>query len=265
MVRDIVRSGVLGKISRIAITWNYNGPRWHNDRPDVWAALKEEDTDWKRWLLNKPYRPFNKGEYLEYRIHKELSSGIPDQWMSHIVDIIQYTMDEDFPRSATADGGIFVWKEARQSPDTFQASFTYPKEFMFSYSTTFGNEFPQQFRIYGTNGTINLAGQNWTISGEGGKFRHKENTDQIQGVKPIEFKEEFAVETVDRSSASQPWPGHMKNWIECIRSRKQPNATVWNGYCMTVSVLMSVAALDEGKKMYWDPIKHQIQDTPPSV
>jgi len=261
--RDIIRSGILGKISKIEITWNYNGPRWHNDRPEVYAALREEDTDWKRWLLNKPYRPFSKDLYLEYRIYKEFSTGIPDQWMSHIIDIVHMMMDENFPRSVVSNGGIFVWKEARQSPDTFHTIFEYPKEFLVSYATSFGNEYPNKFIIMGTNGTLDVI--KWEVNGLGGKMRHKVNPDQIKEPIKVEPKGEFIPPKTDISAMSQPWPGHMKNWLECMRTRRQPNATVWNGYCMSVAVIMSTMALDEGRKKYWDPIKHTICDEPPII
>ena len=82
-VRDIIRSGKLGQITKIEQVWNDNNPRWHvpND-PDV-AAIREADTDWNRWLLGKPYVPFDPWKYFEFRIFRDYSGGITSQWMSH--------------------------------------------------------------------------------------------------------------------------------------------------------------------------------------
>jgi predicted dehydrogenase len=58
-VREIIRSGKLGKIISISQSWNYNGPRWHVPKDDKVAAIRERDTDWKRWLLGRGERPFD--------------------------------------------------------------------------------------------------------------------------------------------------------------------------------------------------------------
>ena len=79
--QKIARSGALGDVSKIEIVWNYHGPRWRG-RPEV-KQIREQDTDWSKWLLTKPARPFDPQMYFEFRLYKEFSSGIPDQWMSH--------------------------------------------------------------------------------------------------------------------------------------------------------------------------------------
>jgi hypothetical protein len=98
--------------------------------------IREQDTDWRSWLMNKPFRPFDPQLYFEFRLYREFSSGIPDQWMSHGIDLCHYFIDESFPESVVANGGIFAWHDGRENPDTFQALFTYPKGFLVSYSTS---------------------------------------------------------------------------------------------------------------------------------
>ena len=124
-VRDIIRSGKLGAITKIEQVWNDNGPRWHvpND-PDV-ASIKEADTDWNRWLLGKPYVPFDPWKYFEFRIFRDYSGGITSQWMSHGVGLVHFYTDTAIPDSMVANGGIFGWPDIRQNPDTFQALATY--------------------------------------------------------------------------------------------------------------------------------------------
>jgi predicted dehydrogenase len=73
-VRDVLRTGRVGKIMRIEQEWSVNHERWRG-RPEV-AELKEQDTDWNRWLLGKPFQPFDPRVYLEFRLYKKFSSGI---------------------------------------------------------------------------------------------------------------------------------------------------------------------------------------------
>jgi predicted dehydrogenase len=101
--------------------------------------IREQDTDWSKWLLAKPKRPFDPQMYFQFRLYKDFSSGIPDQWMSHATDLVHWFMNDSFPRSVVAHGGIFAWRDDRENPDTFQALLEYPKGFLVSYSTSFGN------------------------------------------------------------------------------------------------------------------------------
>ncbi len=242
---ELVRSGVLGTISKIEIASNYHGPRWRG-RKQV-EQIREEDTDWKRWLLAKPHRPFDPRAYFEFRLYRDFSSGIPDQWMSHAIDAVHMVMDDSFPRSVTATGGVFVWKDGRENSDTFQAVLTYPKGFLVSYSTSFGNDFPGGSRYYGVNGTLDMMGVGLAgdaqrkprITGAGGKGAAK-----IAADAPLE--------------ASPAGVHHMKNWLECIRSRKEPNGNVRAGYAHSVASIMAAQAERSGKKLYWDARKEEI-------
>src|SRR5713226_3524600 len=77
---EFIRSGQFGDIVSVEMTWNVNQPgRWR--RPKLVSALREEDTDWKRFQVNRPDAPFDPRKYLEFRLFWPYSSGIPDQWM----------------------------------------------------------------------------------------------------------------------------------------------------------------------------------------
>ena len=72
---EFIQSGKFGPIKMVELTWNVNQPgRWR--RPALVAQLREEDTDWKRWLLGKPYTPFDPWKYFEFRTraHNEFGS-----------------------------------------------------------------------------------------------------------------------------------------------------------------------------------------------
>ena len=122
--------------------------------------IREEDTDWRKWLLDKPYRPFDPRAYFEFRLYKDFSSGIADQWMTHGIDMVHYLLDDHFPKSVMAQGGVYVWHDGRENPDTFQALLEYPKGFLVSYSTSFGNDCDSSTRIMGKKATlINIGGE----------------------------------------------------------------------------------------------------------
>jgi predicted dehydrogenase len=106
------------------ITWNVNQPgRWR--RPQLVAQVKEDDVDWKRYLINRPYVPFDPRKFLEYRLFWPYSSGLPCQWMVHQIDIVHWYTDLRRPRSVVANGGIYFWKDGRQNYDTLAVVFDY--------------------------------------------------------------------------------------------------------------------------------------------
>lgn len=111
---DFIQAGKFGPITMVELTWNVNQPgRWR--RPDLVAKCKEEDLDWNRYLLNRPYENFDPRKYLEYRLFWPYSSGMPGQWMSHQIDTVNWFSQLPHPRSVIANGGIYAWKDGRKT------------------------------------------------------------------------------------------------------------------------------------------------------
>jgi hypothetical protein len=119
---SFIKSGKFGPITMVELTWNVNQPgRWR--RPALVPLLKEEDTDWKRFLLNRPFESFDPRKYLEFRLFWPYSSGQPGQWMSHQIDTVHWFSGLQHPRSVVANGGIYMWKDGRKNWDTMTGSF----------------------------------------------------------------------------------------------------------------------------------------------
>jgi predicted dehydrogenase len=262
-VREQLRTGILGDVSKYEIVWNYHGPRWRG-RPEV-KMIREQDTDWNAWLMTKPHRPFDPQLYFEFRLYKDFSSGISDQWMSHGIDLCHYFLDENYPESAVASGGIFAWPDGRENPDTFQALFTYSRGTLVSYSTSFGNDAPSFTRIMGKKATlINHGGEGsprWQMVEEKGNHEDDPTVDSRRAVKDILLSGD---KTLPPGFMGDEEPSHMTNWFDCIRSRKLPNATVQHGFSHSVACMMAAHAYWTGKKIYWDPKAEAIVDRPPA-
>jgi predicted dehydrogenase len=298
-VRDIIRSGRIGKIVHIEQEWNVNEERWRFVPNDVgisremlmdknmewkrWltertSKLREEDTDWKRWLLGRPYRPFDPHVYLEFRLYKDFSSGIFDQWLSHGCDLVHLWTDEAYPESVVANGGIFVWKDGRENPDTCTAVVTYPKGFLYTYKTIFGNSYRSFTRIQGRDGTIeNYGGEGaslFVVSKEGGReefdpFDSGPAYSRVPLVAPPrEQAEVVRVPNAEAPSSLGPDDDsiiHMMNWIRAMRDRKEPNANVDHGFSHSLVCIMATEAYWSGKKQYWNPKSERVQDHPPEA
>ena len=162
-----------------------------------------------------------------------------------------------------AHGGVFAWHDGRENPDTFQALLTYPKEFLVSYSTSFGNDAPGFTRIMGKKATLfNSGGEGsprWRVVDELGNHEDDDNIDEKRKGRDILLPGD---KTLPPMGMGDEDLSHMTNWFECLRSRKQPNATVHNGFSHSVACMMATQAYWSGKKMYFDPNTEQIIDHP---
>jgi predicted dehydrogenase len=272
-VRDIVRSGKLGQITKIDQVWNDNGPRWHvpND-PDV-AAIREEDTDWKRWLLGKPYVPFDPWKYFEFRICRDYSGGITSQWMSHGSGLVHFYMDLAIPDTMVANGGIFGWPDIRQNPDTFQALATFEDaKLLYSYNSNYASMFGDYTCIRGKEATLFAHGgegsSRWFLIPEhqrlpGGFDFYEGMKATIQSgkaeiVSAPEYDNKLGPVNVDDNTRY-----HIDNWIDCVRVRNlNTNGNIHTGFWHSIASIMATRAYREGKKLYWDRNKEEIVDHP---
>jgi predicted dehydrogenase len=261
---DLVQTGVLGEVSKIEIVWNYHGPRWRG-REET-KLLREEDTDWRKWLLSKPYRPFDPKIYCEFRLYREFSGGIADQWLSHGIDLVHWFMNDNYPRSVVAHGGIFAWPDGRENPDTFQTLLEYPKGFLVSYTTSFGNDAPSFTRYMGKKATlVNVGGEGsprYQLVQEKGNHEDDPAIDRTRAIKDILLPGSSELPPMGIDDLTL---GHMTNWLECLRSRQQPHCTVNEGFSHSVACMMAAQAYWSGRKMYWDTKTETILDHPPTA
>jgi len=271
-VRDLIRSGRIGDVAKITQEWNVNQPRWRKVKAPT--VVREEDTDWKRWLLGKPYRPFDPLIYQEFRVYKDFSSGIIDQWLSHASDMVHLWTEESYPVSVAATGGIFTWKDGRENPDNVTVSLVYPKGFLHTYSTTFSNSYRSFSRIQGRNGTIeNYGGEGaslFLVTREGGEqeIDPESNARPRYTAHPTMGPERDQAEIVRVPGARGPdslGPNdddadHLMHWLDAMRARKEPNATVDHGFSHAIVCIMAAQSYWSGKRLYWDSVAEEIVD-----
>lgn len=261
--QKIAASGALGDVSKVEIVWNYHGPRWRG-RPQV-KQIREQDTDWKAWLMTKPMRPFDPQVYCEFRLYKEFSSGIPDQWLSHASDTVHWFMGDNYPASAVSHGGVFAWEDGRENADTFQTLLEYPKGFLVSYSTSFGNDAPSFTRYMGKKATlINIGGEGsprYQVVEEKGTHEEDSDIDQKRASKFILLPGQQGLPPMGIDDLSLE---HMGNWFDCMRSRKEPNASVNAGFAHSVACMMATEAYWSGKKIFWDAREETFSDSKPA-
>jgi predicted dehydrogenase len=252
---DYIKSGKFGDITMVELSWNVNQPgRWR--RPELIAKLKQEDTDWKRFLMNRPFEEWDPRKYLEYRLFWPYSSGMPGQWMSHQIDTVHWFTGLKHPRSVVANGGVYQWKDGRRNWDTTTAVFDYgpidnlEKGFQVIFSSRMHNGDENPAEIYYSNGgELNLNTNK--VSSKGGLKKDEAAAMKMQPFLLPDLNLTQSTEKVAASAntgADTLTSNHMRNWMECIRSRKQPHAPVEAGYYHSIANIMTNAAVMTGGK-----------------
>ncbi|MCT1533047.1 Gfo/Idh/MocA family oxidoreductase [Sphingobacterium daejeonense] len=261
---DYIKSGKFGDINMVEMTWNVNQPgRWR--LPKLVSEIRKEDTDWDRFLMNRPKVAWDPRKYLEFRLFWPYSSGIWGQWMAHQIDTVHWFSDLNHPRSIVANGGIYTWKDGRENPDTVTAVMDYGPEddptkgFQVIYSSRFTNSAGGIKELYYSNaGMLNLDTNQ--VSAEGGL---SEKSAAEMGMKanlltPFTLDNATKIETSANTGGDPMTSLHMRNWMDCVRSRKTPNATVQAGYNHSVANIMARTAMETGKRVTFDDVKQEV-------
>lgn len=241
---DLMKTDPLGPLVRIDIAQNYYSPnRWR--RPADVLLLKEADTDWKTWLMGRPDRKFDPHLYLEFRLFREFSSGIIDQWYSHLIDACHMLTGATFPRSVVANGGVYVWKDGRDTADTLTIAADYPQGFLVNYSANLANGQGSHCQIAGRQGVLEFEDSWKLLLGNGAKGSKIDE-------KPIAPKEGLKG-TMDHI--------HMRDWLQCARAgKKETNCTPEHGYQHSIACIMADRALNTGKRQVFDEKSRMIRE-----
>ena len=246
--RELYKTGILGKVGRIEQCRNGEIPYWYGYVKDV----KKEDVDWQEFLMDRPNRPFDPVLYSGWYGYREFSDGPVPGLGSHFIDLVHYITGAKFPSSCVCLGGTFTWKDEHSftCPDHVQALWIYPPDvrriypegFMVSYSTNFGNGSGNSFKIFGDQGVLDMVEWNSPVlTAEGANSKKK---GPIRGKNPVK---------------EVPMPDHFLDWLQCLRTRKTPNASIDAGYQHAVACIMAMQSYDTGKRMLYDHEKREIR------
>ncbi len=203
---DIIASGKLGKITLVLASWYQNYYKRFASLPRV----EHEKLDWKRFLGTAPDQPFDALRFLRWRWFWDFGGGHLTDLYSHYGDVIQWYMAQDTPRAAIAMGSRYALPQF-DCPDTISATYDYAG-----------------FNVVYTGALVgSLDGGN--ILFRGSEAMMKINRDGLvvyaEGVVPAE-KTHYPEPEIAMHSPGDGTVAHMQNFLECVRSRKQPNAGI---------------------------------------
>ena len=225
-LEKFVRSGAIGKISHIDAVWHGGVPRALPTEP----AEQPSNLDWVRFLGRVKYRDWNPGQYLNFRAFLDFNGGKMTDFGHHWLDVVHMYMGERPPHSVVFAGGIFFDRhDGRTAPDTCNALFEYDGFTVLFQSNAYGTAPEYGITFRGSEGTLFVNRNRY------------EFTPAAKGAQPVVQKIPGDI-TAD----------HVRNFLDCVKSRKRPNADCGLAAISVLPPLLAVQSYQEKRRIRFD-------------
>ncbi len=254
---QLIQEGAIGKISYVK-TWNYFNefPEGIGDPPD---STPPEGLDWDLWLGPATKVPFNinrfgvgQGRWSTFRYFWDYAGGMMTDWGVHLLDIVQWAMKVDGPKTVSACGGKYFIKDNRDTPDTIQVTFEYPGWIcVYESRSCNGNSMYNKdygIEFHGTTGTLFVDRSGFEVYPEVGKpsLVHGPK-EQIGRMKSIQMR-----------STNNSHEDHVRDFLDSVKSRKLPRSDIEIGHRSTSVCQLGNVALRSNQRIVWDATKEEI-------
>jgi predicted dehydrogenase len=270
--KKAIADGMIGKMIMSQGSYHRNSVEgewnWTIDEAAGPDATGENHIDWKMWLGPAPKRSYDADRFFRFRKYWDYSGGIATDLFYHVVAPLNICWDRpQFPTKVVAGGGIYVFKDSREVPDTFHLIADYAAGHSLVLSSSMANSQHIPGLIRGHAGTLIIV--------ENGKFESltdaltlrpetrmvRENGERVKKLIDPDYKfgmdeQKIPVEGTDMNLA------HIANFLDSVRSRKKPHLDVETGACAQVAISMAVESYRQGKALYFDEKKWKMTDKP---
>ncbi len=276
--KQIYEKGLLGKVSLIEVTTNRNSPNgaWQYHIPE---DANPNNIDWKQFIGPAPWHNFSLERFFRWRCWWDYSTGLSGDLFTHEYDAMNQILDLGIPEAAISSGGVYFYKDGRTVPDVLQMTFEYPKrDLSLLYSASLASNKKRGKVIMGHDGYMEVGG-NLKLFADPGSSKYKEKIKEgiIDPKLPL-YSFTPGMKQVDAitSPTEQYFAGrgllytyrggkrvdtshlHIKEWVDCIRTGKQPSCNVDMGFEEAMTAHMGTISYHENRKVYWDADKQQI-------
>jgi predicted dehydrogenase len=228
--RRFVESGRLGQVHMVRTIWNNN--TWYLLKPPPGTEQKPAGLDWKACLGSLPEIPWDPKRFFNRYAYRDLCCGQTGGLFVHQIDVVQWYLGITKPVSAVAGGGIYQYDDGRDTPDNINLVLEYPEKMSVTFEASLTDDVPRENEdivFIGTGGRLHIFRYGYRFIPAGSKDRQADIT---------------AAGTGDE---------HMRNWLDCIRTRKQPNATVEQGHYGAMACHIGNIAYFENRQVKWQP------------
>lgn len=209
-------------------------PQW--SRP-VQPDMTTENVMWKSFVGEAPSHEFDPNRFINWRFFWDYSGGNVYENMCHQVAFWYRALNLQIPKAVTMAGGIYLWKDGREVPDTMSVSMEQPEEMLFTWVSGFGNsQLGAGEDVLGTDGTIS-------------------KTQQIRYI-PQKVNRPQGMEMIGSTKTAPN--AHMANFLDAIRTGVSVNCPFDVGFRTSIASRMAVESYRQGRTVKWDSVKEEL-------
>jgi len=230
---EFVKSGKLGKVGMVR-GWAYLD--WLPSVGKPADCPPPPGIDYDMWLGPAPQRPFNPNRFhFNFRWFWDYAGGLMTDWGVHLFNMISMGLPLKNPKSVVSSGGKYVLDDNSETPDSQVTTYEFAN-FMMVWEHKAGlavgiNNHPWGIAWYGTEGTIMMNDAGWEI---------------------IPEKRKASLDPEKHRSSGDPRPAHLRNFLDCVKSRKQPVLNLELGHHLSNLAHLGNIAYRTGTKITWD-------------
>jgi predicted dehydrogenase len=221
---ELIQSGNIGRITKVRTYWYQN---YQRDWPSL--PINPQLLDWKRWLGSAPDQPFSEERYRRWRWFWNFGGGAMTDLFAHWIDVVHWAMKTTQPSFAQMIGDKYFF-EQWDCPDTVQCGFHYGGFDVGYEGTMISSVDDGGLEFRGTEGTLKLTRSGFEIYREG-----------VPRGNPVLTEHSFEDGTIS----------HMRDFFECIKSRREPNAPLETGIAAARAGQIGNLALQRGGQVKW--------------
>jgi predicted dehydrogenase len=239
--REIVKSGRLGEIHKVHMTWNRNTPRRNSADVNIDPAT----LDWPSFTGRAPSQPFQAYRFRQWRWFWDFGGGIFTDLMVHWLDTANWILDLPTPASAASIGDNFHATGIWETPDTVQTLLHYPGHMQVYFEGTFVNaRNAAMCEIMGSEATLYLDRGRYELIPERRRNAKGEEQPAIEPEEWILGKGNRGADFYDNPDGEAL---HLANWADCIRTRKPPATTIGDGVLAAAGAHLANLSLRQGR------------------
>ena len=237
--KSILDSGQLGDV-RLVTSY------WMNHQASLSNRKLTGKLDWEKWLGTSPKRPLDETRFFNWYYFYDYSGGLLVGQAAHIVDAIQWFMNSKEPVAVTCVGGR-THLEGAEVPETASLSIEFPEDYLANFTIGYKamryNAFNDQLKqFHGSKARFDVGREWYALYPESNAVEMKPS---VEKKRPGSF-----------GPAAR---AHIRNFLECIRSRKDPNAPVEAGQATNIVLCMAMDSLRAGRRLKWNNRTRQVE------
>jgi predicted dehydrogenase len=236
---EFVKSGKLGKVSMVR-AW-----AWLDWQPAIGRPADCDPppgVDYDLWLGPATKRPFNPNRFhFNFRWFWDYAGGLMTDWGVHLINMALMGTNPEPPRTVCSSGGTFVQQDMRETPDSQIAVYEFPGYILeWEHKSGMG---------------AGLNGRSWGVSWSG-----TEGTILLNdaGWELVIEKRKASLEPQKAKSSGDARPAHVRNFLDCVKSRQQPVLNLELGHHVSTVAHLGNIAFRTGKKITWDAAREKI-------